>query len=313
MSCETKPSVGGQAVIEGVMMRAPNKLVIAVRRPDGTIAVKRERISLDSKPLFKKPIIRGLISLYDALVLGVKALNFSAEQAMPDENPKDGKGSSKLSTYFSMFLGIGLGILLFLYLPLFLTDVVKKYVPAVEQSFLLFNVVDGIFRVIFFLIYLFVISRLKDIQRVFAYHGAEHKAIFAYEKGLDLTVDNARNMERLHPRCGTSFLLIVMLVAILVFSLIPKESPFYIKLGSRMVLLPVIAGISYEILKLSGRHSSNPIVRFLIAPGLMLQRLTTREPDDKMLEVALLSIKEALRKDEDMSEDDPSITVQYVA
>lgn len=313
MSCEEKPSVGGQAVIEGVMMRAPNKLVIAVRRPDGTIAVKRDNIKLDSKPLFKKPIIRGLISLYDALILGVKALNFSAEQAMPDENPKDGKAPSKLSTYFSMFLGIGLGVLLFLYLPLFLTDLVKNFVPAVERSFLLFNIVDGIIRVIFFLIYLVVISQLKDIKRVFAYHGAEHKAIFAYEKGLDLTVDNARGMERLHPRCGTSFLLIVMIVAILVFSLIPKDSPFYIKLGSRVVLLPVIAGISYEILKLSGRHADNPIVKFLIAPGLMLQKLTTREPDDKMLEVALLSIREALRKDDEAAQEDTSITVQYVA
>lgn len=311
MSCDKKASIGGQAVIEGVMMRAPNKLVIAVRKPDGNIVVKRDDIKIDSNPFFKKPIIRGLISLYDALVLGIKALNFSAEHAMPDEAPKDGKAPSKLGTYFSMVMGIGLGILLFVYLPLLLTQVSAKFFTSVDESSLVFNLVDGVIRVIFFLIYIFAISRLEDIKRVFGYHGAEHKAIFTYEKGLDLTVENARMMDRLHPRCGTSFLLIVMIVAILVFSLIPKDAHFAIKFGARIVLLPVIAGISYEILKLSGRHAGNILVKILIAPGLLLQRLTTREPDDKMLEVALLSIKEALRKDGDTAE--TPANVEYVA
>lgn len=311
MSCDKKAGIGGQAVIEGVMMRAPNKLVIAVRKPDGNIVVKRDDIKIDSNPLFKKPIIRGLLSLYDALILGIKALNFSAEHAMPDEAPKDGKKPSKLGTYFSMAMGIGLGILLFVYLPLLLTQFSAKFITSVDDSSLVFNLVDGVIRVIFFLVYIFAISRLEDIKRVFGYHGAEHKAIFTYEKGLDLTVENARKMGRLHPRCGTSFLLIVMIVAILVFSLIPKDAHFAIKFGSRIVLLPVIAGISYEILKLSGRHAGNIIVKILIAPGLLLQRLTTREPDDKMLEVALLSIKEALRKDGD-TEEAPA-NVEYVA
>lgn len=295
---EEKKNIGGQAVIEGVMMRAPNKFVIAVRQPDGTIAVKRDNIKLDSNKILKKPIIRGLIGLYDALVLGIKALNFSAEKAMPDEFEKNGK-TSKLETFFSMFLGIALGIVLFLYLPLQLTELSKKIFPIVEHSFLVFNLVDGVLRIVFFIIYLLIISQMKDIKRVFSYHGAEHKCIYAYESGKELTVENARSMSRFHPRCGTSFLLIVLIVSIFVFSLIPKDSHFLIKFGSRILFMPLIAGISYEILKLSGKHANNIIVKILIAPGLWLQKITTREPDDDMLEVAMISIKEALCKDDD--------------
>lgn len=295
---EEKKNIGGQAVIEGVMMRAPNKFVIAVRQPDGTIAVKRDDIKLDSNKFFKKPIIRGLIGLYDALVLGIKALNFSAEKAMPDEFEKNGK-ASKLETFFSMFLGIALGILLFLYLPLQLTELSKKIFSIVEHSFLVFNLVDGVLRIIFFVLYLLIISQMKDIKRVFSYHGAEHKCIYAYESGKELTIENARNMSRFHPRCGTSFLLIVLIVSIFVFSLIPKDSHFLIKFGSRIFFMPLIAGISYEMLKLSGKYANNIIVKILIAPGLWLQKITTREPDDSMLEVAMISIKEALRKDDD--------------
>ncbi len=295
---EEKKNIGGQAVIEGVMMRAPNKFVIAVRQPDGTIAVKRDDIKLDSNKILKKPIIRGLIGLYDALVLGIKALNFSAEKAMPEEFEKNGK-ASKMETFFSIFLGIALGILLFLYLPLQITELSKKLFPIVEHSFLVFNLVDGVLRIIFFVIYLLIISQMKDIKRVFSYHGAEHKCIYAYEAGKELTVENARCMSRFHPRCGTSFLLIVLIVSIFVFSLIPKDSHFLIKFGSRIIFMPLIAGISYEILKLSGKHAGNVIVKILIAPGLWLQKITTREPDDAMLEVAMVSIKEALRKDDD--------------
>ena len=295
---EEKKNIGGQAVIEGVMMCAPNKFVIAVRQPDGTIAVKRDDIKLDSNKILKKPIIRGLIGLYDALVLGIKALNFSAEKAMPEEFEKNGK-ASKMETFFSIFLGIALGILLFLYLPLQITELSKKLFPIVEHSFLVFNLVDGVLRIIFFVIYLLIISQMKDIKRVFSYHGAEHKCIYAYEAGKELTVENARCMSRFHPRCGTSFLLIVLIVSIFVFSLIPKDSHFLIKFGSRIIFMPLIAGISYEILKLSGKHAGNVIVKILIAPGLWLQKITTREPDDAMLEVAMVSIKEALRKDDD--------------
>lgn len=308
MSDKKCVSIGGQAVIEGVMMRAPNKFVVAVRKPDGNIIIKKEDIKIDSKPLFKKPLIRGLIALYDSVILGVKALNFSADHGLPEEEKSKNKKMSKLENFLGMFLGIGVAIALFLYIPLFLTELLKNVIPLIEKSFLMFNFVDGIIRVVIFVGYIFVISRMKDIARVFAYHGAEHKSIYTYEAGLDLTVENARKMSRFHPRCGTSFLLIVMIVSILVFSLIPKDSHFAIKFGSRIVLLPVIAGLSYEILKLSGKFSDNFIVKILIAPGLWLQRLTTKEPDDKMLEVAITSINEALETKKQVTEN-----IEYAA
>ncbi|MDR2869953.1 MAG: DUF1385 domain-containing protein [Deferribacteraceae bacterium] len=283
-------NIGGQAIIEGVMMRAPGQLAMAVRQQNGVIVVRKEPIKIDHSSLFKKPFFRGMVGLYDSLVLGIKALNFSAQHAgLDDEKPL-----SKRETVLSLVIGLGVGILLFLFLPLWLTNLMKAVFPLIEESFLVFNLVDGLIRVVFFVAYIAIISRMKDIQRVFQYHGAEHKSIFAYEEGLELTVENARKMSRFHPRCGTSFLLIVMIVAIFVFSLIPKDSAFVIKFGSRIVFLPVIAGISYEVLKLSGRLRRNPIVAFLMAPGLWLQRLTTREPDDSQLEVALVSIKTAL-------------------
>ena len=294
MSEKKCPNIGGQAVIEGVMMRAPGSLAVAVRKGDGSIVVRREKIKIDHSSLFKKPFLRGLVGLYDSLVLGIKALNFSAEQA---DIEGDNKPVTKKETILSIILGLGIGIALFLFLPLFVTNLMKNVFPLIEDSFLVFNAVDGIIRMILFVLYLFIISRFKDIQRVFQYHGAEHKSIFAHEKGLDLTVENARNMSRFHPRCGTSFLLIVMLVSIVVFSLIPKESAFIIKFGSRIVFLPVIAGVSYEILKLSGRHFNNPLVKMLVAPGLWLQKLTTREPDDTQIEVAIASIRVALSEE----------------
>ncbi|UOD35035.1 DUF1385 domain-containing protein [Deferribacteraceae bacterium V6Fe1] len=290
--------IGGQAVIEGVMMRAPESLVIAVRREDKKIVVKKEKVKIDNNKLFKKPFLRGLIGLYNALVLGVKALNFSAYHAM-------GEGSEKVTKkeiFAAMVMGLGLGALLFVFLPLFLTEMLKHVFPAIKESFLVFNAVDGVIRVIFFVAYIYIISFMKDIKRVFEYHGAEHKAIFTYESGLPLTVENARGMSRLHPRCGTSFLLIVMIVSIFVFSLIPKDSHFLIKLSSRLILLPVIAGISYEVLKLSSKYKDNFIVNMLIKPGLWLQKITTREPDDSQLEVALISIKEALGENNDSEE-----------
>ena len=292
MSQECK-NIGGQAIIEGMMMRAPGQLAMAVRQQDGEIVVRKEAIKIDHSTLFKKPFFRGMVGLYDSLVLGIKALNFSAQHAgVEGEEPL-----SKKETIASLVIGLGVGILLFLFLPLFLTNLMKSVFPIIEESFLVFNLVDGVIRVIFFVAYIAIISRMKDIQRVFQYHGAEHKSIYAYEEGLDLNVENARRMSRFHPRCGTSFLLIVMIVAIFVFSMIPKESAFIIKFGSRIVLLPVIAGLSYEVLKLSGKYRNNPVVKFLMAPGLWLQRLTTREPDDSQLEVALVSIKTALAED----------------
>jgi len=294
-----KIHVGGQAVIEGVMMRAPRSVAIAVRRPDGEIVVKRELVVPLSErfPIVKLPIIRGAVALFTSLIIGIKALNFSANEAMTEEEKdKEGvkEGGGELSSWAlagTMTVAFGFGICLFFLFPLYLT---KLMVPVIGDNNIVFNLVDGVVRVIVFLLYIWAISRMKDIQRVFQYHGAEHKSIFAFEAGEELIVENVRRFSRLHPRCGTSFLLIVMLVSIAVFSLIPKLWPFYLKAGSRIILLPMIAGISYEFLKWSASNENHPLVKMIIAPGLGLQRLTTREPDDSQLEVAIRSLNEAL-------------------
>src|SRR5664279_2648337 len=293
-----KINVGGQAVIEGVMMRAPRSVAIAVRRPNGEIVVRKELVVPLSEryPVVKLPILRGAVALFSSLVIGIKALNFSANEAMTEEEKvKEGEGGGgELSSWAmagTMTVAFGFGICLFFLFPLYMT---KLMTPVIGDNNIVFNLVDGVIRVVIFLAYIWGISRMKDIQRVFQYHGAEHKSIFAFEDGVELTIENVRRYNRLHPRCGTSFLLIVMLVSIAVFSLIPKLWPFYLKAGSRIVLLPMIAGISYEFLKWSATHDSHPLVKLVIAPGLALQRLTTREPDDSQLEVAIRAMNEAL-------------------
>lgn len=293
-----KINIGGQAILEGVMMRAPRAMAIAVRRPSGEIVVKREQMPPLSEryPIVKLPILRGAVALFTSLVLGIKALNFSANEAIEEEIDEE-SGETKKEELTSwalagtMAVAFGFGIALFFFLPLYLT---KLLVPVIGDHNVVFNLVDGVIRVIIFLIYIWSIARMKDIQRVFQYHGAEHKTIFAFEAGAELTVERVKTFSRLHPRCGTSFLLIVMLVSIAVFSLIPKAWPFIYKALSRVVLLPLIAGISYEFLKWSAKNDQHPLVKLVITPGLALQRLTTREPDDDQIEVAIRSVKEAL-------------------
>jgi len=295
-----KVNIGGQAVIEGVLMRAPRSMAIAVRRPDGEIIVKRETVVPLSErfPLLKLPLVRGAVALFTSLIIGMQALSFSANEAISEGEEKE--EMSSLAMGGTIAVALLFGIMLFFILPLFLT---KLLVPYIGDSNIVFNLVDGLIRVIVFLIYVYSISRMSDIQRVFQYHGAEHKSIFAFEAGIALTVENVKQFSRLHPRCGTSFLLIVMLVSIVVFSLIPKLWPFYLKAGSRIVLLPVIAGLSYELLKLSAKHEKSRLVRLLIAPGLALQRLTTREPDDGQIEVAIRSLDEALDENSGYKDD----------
>jgi len=288
-----KINIGGQAVIEGVMMRAPRSVAIAVRRPSGEIVVRKDEVVPLSErfPVVKFPVVRGAVALFASLIIGIKALNFSANEAMVEE---EGTGKEELSSWAmagTMTVAFGFGILLFFILPLYLT---KLLVPLIGSSNIVFNLVDGVIRVAVFLVYIWSISRMKDIQRVFQYHGAEHKSIFAFEAGEELSVANVRKYSCLHPRCGTSFLLIVMLVSIGIFSLIPKLWPFYMKAGSRIVLLPLIAGVSYELLKWSAKNDHSRLVKMVIAPGLALQRLTTREPDDSQIEVAIRSMEEAL-------------------
>ncbi len=299
-----KINIGGQAVLEGVMMRAPRAVAIAVRRPSGEIVVKREPMPPLSErfPIVKLPILRGAVALFTSLVLGIKALNFSANEAMVEEDGEEAK-KEELSSWAlagTMAVAFGFGIALFFFLPLYLT---KLLVPVIGDNNIIFNLVDGIIRVAIFLLYIWSIARMKDIQRVFQYHGAEHKTIFAFENGEILSLENVKKYSRLHPRCGTSFLLIVMLVSIGVFSLIPKVWPFAFKALSRVVLLPLIAGISYEFLKWSAKHDEHPLVKWVISPGLALQRLTTREPDDDQLEVAIRSVQEALEENGGYADD----------
>jgi len=301
--------VGGQALIEGVMMRSPGAYGVAVRRPDGSIAFQRGKVNSLAKrfPILKLPILRGVAVLFQSLALGIRSLNFSAEQAVAGieaENAKEGtpaepetkKETSNWAIAGSMAFGLGLGIVVFLLIPLGLTHLGERYVFG-PLSNLQFNLLDGVLRAVFFLGYIFLISRMKDIHRVFQYHGAEHKVVFNYEKRLPLTVENARAQSRLHPRCGTSFLLFVLLVSILVFALIPKTAPFLVKFGGRLLLVPAIAGLSYEVLRFTAKHRAAPLFNLLVAPGLALQRITTQEPTDDMLEVAIAALEEALRED----------------
>ena len=286
--------VGGQALIEGVMMLAPKSQSIAVRLPDGHIIVRNNRLSPLSERhrFFRLPIVRGVVSLFSMLILGIKALTYSANKAYGGEEQDEEMGNLALS--LTVVAGIGFGLGLFFILPLVLTRLLRSELPILGESGILFNLVDGLFRVVIFLIYLRAITLLKDIKRVFEYHGAEHKSIFAYEAGDPLTLESARKYGTLHPRCGTSFLLMVMVVSILVFSLIHVDASFAVKAGSRILLVPLIAGISYEAIKFGDRKRENRFFRALLKPGLWLQRLTTKEPSDDQIEIALKALKEAL-------------------
>ncbi|HVG10370.1 MAG TPA: DUF1385 domain-containing protein [Thermoanaerobaculia bacterium] len=295
---ETELLIGGQALIEGVLMRSPGAYGIAVRRPDGSLALQRAKVSSIARrwPVLKLPILRGVAVLFQSLFLGIQALNFSALEAGTAEQPEK-PDASKLAVAGSMAVGLGLGVVIFLLVPLWLTELAQKYVFG-EMHSLAFNLFDGLLRGIFFLAYIVAISRMDDIHRVFQYHGAEHKVVFAWESGRGLTVENARVQSRLHPRCGTSFLLFVLLVSIVLFAVIPKSAPFLVKFGGRLVLVPLIAGLSYEVLRLTAKRSQvSPVFRVLVAPGLALQRITTQEPTDDMLEVAIVALQEALRED----------------
>jgi uncharacterized protein YqhQ len=291
-------NIGGQAVLEGVMMRSPHAFTVAVRKggkPGAEIAVMRQTLRPlgERFPFLKKKIIRGSAALFEAMWLGVRALNFSANEALETtDGKKEELGPLALAGTLAVALAFSLG--LFLALPLLLTNLLGMHYDSVNKSGLLFNLTDGVFRVALFLGYVSGISFMKDIRRVFEYHGAEHKCIAAYEAGVELTARNARPYPRIHPRCGTSFLLTVIALSILVFSLIPGGWPLWAKGLSRLVLLPLIAGLGYEFIKYSAKHGGNPLIKGLMLPGLWLQRLTTREPSDDQIEVAIRALNEAL-------------------
>jgi len=347
-----KVHYGGQAVIEGVMMRGPTAVATAVRLPDGRITVRRDGyVSASRKNRFLRlPIVRGGLTLMESLALGIKALNYSASMAIesaeedatedgeepqgaeastaaptaevePDgrhggspPQPGDvraaggdgrvtgGAGDSQGSDWRTnaaltgtMVLALALGIVIFFWIPMVLSDFLTDVLGS--DSGILFNLIDGVIRVIFFLAYLWGISRWKEMRRVFEYHGAEHQVIFAQEEGLDLTPAAARQFTTRHPRCGTSFLLIVMVVSILIFMLFGKPPTIGLRLA-RLLMIPVIAGVSYEIMKLSAKHSDQGWARLLSAPGVWLQRITTKTPSDDQIEVAIAALEAVRIEDE---------------
>jgi uncharacterized protein YqhQ len=280
-------SVGGQAVIEGVMMRSPTYFATAVRTPQGTIVIQKTRYeALTHRFRFLNiPIVRGAINLVEMMWIGIQSLSYSASQSA-DENadPKPKKSfGSNVMILGSVALSLAAGFGLFFYLPLFLTELTGV------QGSIAFNLVDGVFRLAIFLGYLLAIARWKEMQRVFQYHGAEHKTIYVFENGQDLTVANARPYTTLHPRCGTSFLLVVMLVSILVFSFLGKPETWGDRLF-RFAMIPVIGGISYEFIRLSAKEKCARYLKPAIWPGLTLQKVTTSEPTDDMLEVAIAAL-----------------------
>jgi uncharacterized protein YqhQ len=288
-------NIGGQAVIEGVMMKSPGNWTVAVRDQGGAIHLKRER--LKPVPRFLKlPVMRGVIALFQALALGIKAIEFSAGKAYDEETEQP---LSKFSIALTIMVSVLLGIGLFILLPLYATKLLGLLFHGISRHSLLFNLTDGIIRVFVFLLYVVLIGIWSEMARIFMYHGAEHKVIHAYEAGKELTVENARQYSPLHPRCGTSFLMIVMVVSILVFSFIPQDWRFLYKFLSRIVLIPLIAGSSFELLRLSAKMRENTFMNLMIQPGLLLQRLTTREPDDAQLEVALSALSEVLKLEEE--------------
>ncbi|GAA0785131.1 DUF1385 domain-containing protein [Hathewaya limosa] len=289
-------NVGGQAVIEGVMMRGSKKMATAIRKENGEISVKSEEIVPLSKKnkLFSVPIIRGIVSFIDSLIIGINILNYSA--SFFEDEEEEGKFDKWFKETFkekgtdilvgiSLILSLVFSFMLFFVMPTFVSGLLRN---IVKNKFAL-NILEGLFRVLILVIYIFVVSKMGDIKRVFQYHGAEHKTIFCYEAEAELTVENVKKFERFHPRCGTNFLFLVMIISILIFSVVGWES-LWQRILYRLLLLPAVLGVSYEAIKWMGK-SDGFLSRFFAYPGLLLQRITTEEPDEKQIEVAIKALK----------------------
>ncbi len=277
---------GGQAVIEGVMMRSPIKYAIAVRKPDKKIVIKTGKLKTMSDKLkfLKLPIFRGIINLVESLVLGLKALTYSAEQATGEEEK-----INNVEMFFTIVIAFALFIVFFIALP----TVIARYLDQYLSNLIIYNLFEGTLRIGIFITYLFFISKMKDIRRVFEYHGAEHKVIYTYESGEELKVSNVKKYSTLHPRCGTSFIFIVLVISILVFSLLGKQT-LLLRIAYRISIIPLIAGLSYEILKLSAKNMNKTFIKWAVTPGLWFQKLTTSEPDDTQIEVAIRALQGVL-------------------
>ncbi|MFC1854984.1 DUF1385 domain-containing protein [Thermodesulfobacteriota bacterium] len=311
-----KITVGGQAVIEGVMMRSPKSLAIAVRKPNGEIVIKNDVwVSLSEKMKFlKKPFLRGVVVLIESLVNGISALTYSANMALDegDEDKKEDEKLHPLAMAATIATAFGFGMLLFVVLPHYLTDLISRYSSSsFSVNSYKFHLIDGAIKVSVFIAYILIISLMNDIKRVFMYHGAEHKSIFAHEAGDELTVENAKKYSTLHPRCGTSFIMIVLLISIFMFSsifpLLPKfpDLPKYLRnliyVFIKIPMMLPIAGISYEVIKLSGKKRNSKLLKFISAPGMLMQKITTKEPTDDQLEVALAALKAALETEAELA------------
>lgn len=291
-----KQAVGGQAVIEGVMMQSKDKRAVAVRKSDGEIALKEDRIKswVRDKNIDKIPFVRGSFVMIDTMIQGIKSLNFSSEFFMEEAEEdkfdlfikkifKD--KANDIIIIFSLVIAMLLSAGLFIFIPTLVGGAFSKVMP---NDFML-NLIEGIIRIVILFAYIVLISRSKDIERVFQYHGAEHKSIYCYENDLELTVENARKFKRLHPRCGTNFLFIVMVVSIILFAFFGWPNPI-LRIFMRIICVPIVAGLSYEVIRILGKYD-NRFTKIIAYPGMMLQYFTTKEPDDEQLEVALEALK----------------------
>ena len=310
---ENKPakmtSIGGQALIEGVMMRGKDKISIAVRKPDGEIEVKTDPIKKTKHAAFLKwPIIRGVVALISSMIIGVRALTYSAEFFVEGDGSEEkgkfetwlyakmGKKADDVLLAFSILFAFVFAMLLFGAAPTAIVSFLRKII----SNNIVLSAIEGVMKIVIFIVYILAISQMKDIKRVFQYHGAEHKTIHCYESGEEVTVENARKFSTLHPRCGTSFMFFVLMISIIIFTFISWDS-VVMRLLTKLLLFPVVAGLSFEMIKIAGK-STHPIVKALSYPGLMMQKITTNEPDDRQLEVAIIAFKCVL----DESESEPT-------
>lgn len=300
---EKKTSIGGQALIEGIMMVGPKNSAMAVRAPGGEIVIEAFETKKNSRPKFlRAPFVRGAFNMVDTLRMGYKCLMRSAELAGLEEDEKTG-GNSAWDKLFSavlmplaMVLALALGFFLFMYMPTQLYRWLQIPLPYLADHRLIQSIFEGVLRIAIFVFYIWAISRMKDIRRTFQYHGAEHKTIFCYEQGRALTVENIRAQSRFHPRCGTSFLMLMLVVGIVVALFIPTNIPIIARVSIKVLCLPIVVGIGYELLKLAGRVD-NGFTRVISAPGMWLQRITTQEPDDGMIECAISAMEKVIPAD----------------
>jgi uncharacterized protein YqhQ len=285
-----REKIGGQAVIEGVMMRSPNAYSVAVRKPDGSVSIKKEVTDKKKRSNWKNwPIFRGSFNLFDNMYLGVKTLLYASNEAYDEDEELDDK-----ALYLSVVFGILASVGLFMVLPTVITGIINR---NIEHPVLL-NLLEGFVRVSIFVLYVYIIGHMNEIKRVFQYHGAEHKTINCYENDCPLTVEEARKFTTVHIRCGTAFMLLVMLLAVLVFSFFGWQ-PIWQRILTRIIFLPLIAGISYELIMVAGKHKDSRFWRALLTPGLWMQKLTTKEPSDDQLEIAIIALKAVIDKQEE--------------